>query len=361
MKDTMKPRLNRRKNSDPLDNAPLRLSDHDPFDSHSVPPGVRARRLLISLGLLFAAFLLYHNVVPLYTDWLWFREVGYTNVFTTTALAKTGLFVLFGGLFFALFYLNTVFARRLAPEFADRFLMERMGPEWGRAIQRYIGVGLLALAAFVSLWAGRLAAENWSGWLEFTHGASFHAADPVFGNDIGFYVFRLPFLNFVYTFALGALVLTLVAVLVIHIADHAIESFAGLPDVRGAVRAQILLLAASIALVQAWGTRLGAYDLLRSDNGLFTGAGYVDIHQRLFALNAQTVALIAAAIACVFALRTRHFRAPLVALGAWLFALVVLGGVWPGIVQKTSVDPNQLPAKKSTSSATSRRRGQGLD
>ncbi len=342
----MKPRPNRRKNSDPLDNAPLRLSEHNPFDSQGSSPHGGTRRVLIFLGLLFVAFLVFHNVVPFYTDWLWFREVGYTNVFSTTVLAKSGLFVVFGGLFFALFYGNAAWARRLAPEFADKFLMERAGVEWGRAIQRYIGVALLALSAFISLWAGRLAAENWSGWLEFRHGVPFGASDFVFGNDIGFYVFRLPFLNFVYTFALGALLLTLVAVVAIHIADHAIESFAGLPDVRSGVRTQILLLAAAAALVQAWGTRLGAYDLLHSDNGLFTGAGYVDIHQRLFALNVQSLALLAAGVACLAALRTKGFRAPLIAVGVWLFALVVLGGIWPGIVQKTSVDPNQFAREK---------------
>ena len=101
---------------------------------------------------------------------------GYTNVFSTTVVAKSGLFVLFAGLFFAIFYGNALLARRLAPEYADRFLMERFGPEWGRTVQRYIGVVLLAASAFCSLWAGRVASENWSRWLEFTHATPFHVS-----------------------------------------------------------------------------------------------------------------------------------------------------------------------------------------
>ena len=337
----MKPRPNIRKNKNPLGEPPLRLSEIE-----DLPPRSGSRRIWITLGLLFAAFLIYHNVVPLYTDWLWFREVGYVNVFSTTILAKTLLFVMFGGLFFAVFYGNAAYARRLAPEFADRFLMERFGPEWGRTLQRSLSMILLGVSGFLSLWAGRVAAENWSRWLEFAHGVPFHASDPLFGHDIGFYVFRLPFLAAIYSFLLGTLLLTLVAVVAIHIADRAIESFAGLPDVRGGVRAQLLLLVAALALVQAFGTRLNAYDLLLSDNGIYVGAGYVDIHQRLFAYNAQIGALVFCALACIPAIRATTFKWLLIGAGAWLFAIVVLGGIWPGIVQSTSVNPNQLDRER---------------
>src|SRR5690349_14090535 len=92
----------------------------------------KPRLWIIVLAVLFLGFLLVHNAVPLYTDWLWFGEVGYRNVFSTTVFTKTILFLLFGALFFALFYANTRIARRLAPEKSDRFLMERFGPEWGK-------------------------------------------------------------------------------------------------------------------------------------------------------------------------------------------------------------------------------------
>ncbi len=300
------------------------------------------RNRWLSLGLLFGLFLLYHNTLPLYTDWLWFQEVGYTNVFTTTVIAKTLLFVVSGGLFFALVFGNIVAARRLAPEYADRMLMERFGPEWGRAIQKWLGVILCGVTAFVSLWVGRIMSENWSRWLEFTHGAAFKISDPVFNNDIGFYVFRLPFLATVYSFLMGALLLTFIAVVAIHIADRAVETFVGLPDLRPGVRAQLLILLACIALAQAFGTRLNAYDLLLNDNGIYTGAGYVDVHQRLFALNAQMAALIFAAVACFASIRGRSFKLILAGAGAWAFSLFVLGGIWPNVVQRTSVVPNQF-------------------
>ncbi len=316
------------------------LPDDD--DNGSIPrPNLR--KVFLLLGLFLILFVLYHDAVPLYTDWLWFQEVGYSGVFTTIILAKTVLFVVVGLLFFALFYGNARLARRLAPEQADRFLMERFGPEWGQSLQRGLNWILLGGSVFLSLWAGRLAAESWTQWLEFQNAVPFHRIDPVFGNDISFYAFRLPFLNTLTTFALGALAITLVAVIVIHVADTAIDSFAGLPDVKGGVRTQLLSLVAGLALVQAVVTRLDAYDLLFKDNGIFTGAGYTDLHYRLFALNLQIVLLVLTAGACLLTLKKGPgFRWPLIGGAAWLGTMLLVGNALPAVVQKTVVEPNQF-------------------
>jgi uncharacterized membrane protein (UPF0182 family) len=312
-------------------------------DKNESLPRPSFRKLFLVLGLFLILFILYHDAAPLYTDWLWFQEVGYSGVFTTTIVAKTLLFCAGGLLFFALFYGNARLARRLAPEQSDRFLMERFGPEWGASLQRAFNWIILGGSAFLSLWAGRLAADDWTQWLAFRNAVPFHRVDPVFGNDIGFYVFRLPFLNAVVSFALGTLVLTLIGVLVIHVADTAIDSFAGLPDVKGGVRTQLLTLVGAIALVQAIATRLDAYELLFKDNGIFTGAGYTDLHFRLFALNVQVVLLVLAGLACLLTLRRGPgFRWPLIAASAWLGTVLVLGMLVPGIVQKTFVEPNQF-------------------
>jgi uncharacterized membrane protein (UPF0182 family) len=311
------------------------------------PRRPRSLRPVIALGLLFVLFLFFHNATPLYTDWLWFNEVGYTNVFTATIWAKTLLFAVFGALFFAIFYGNVAIARRLAPDAADRFLMERFGTEWTKRIQKYLGWILLGGALFLSLWAGRLAAESWADWLTFAHARPFHMSDPVFGNDVSFYIFRLPFLNTLYTFLIGALLITALAVVFIHVADRAIESWAGLPNLRPGVRAQLLALLAALALTQAYGTRLGAYDLLQSENGLFSGAGFTDLHYRLFAINVQCGLLLLTAIACLVSIpRGRHFRMPTLAVAAWLAAMILLGNIVPGVVQKVTVEPNQFAMER---------------
>ena len=313
------------------------------LDEVTDAPRPRFKRWIVLAALLFVAFLVIHNAVPLYTDFLWFKEVGYTNVFTATIAAKLTMFAVFGAAFFGLLYGNVFYARRLASEQGDRLLMQRFGPQWGGMLQRGLGWILLLATGFFSLWAGRMGVEQWANWLEFTHGVPFHAADPVFHNDIGFYVFRLPFLNFVYGFLLITILLTLAAVVAVHVADRAIESFAGLPDVRPGARGQVLLLAALAALVQAFGTFLSKYDLLFNENGGFVGAGYADLHYRLFALNAQFVLLLITATLCVAAMA--QFRWAKLAVGgavAWVAAMILLGSIIPSLLQKAVVAPNEF-------------------
>ena len=306
-------------------------------------PRPRLTRFFVLAALLFGAFLLVHNAVPLYTDWLWFREVGYTTVFTTTIFAKLTLFALFGLAFFGLLYGSVFYARRLASNQGDRLLMERFGPQWGGVLQRGLGWIVLLVAGFTSLWAGRIATDQWANYLEFNRGVPFHATDPVFHNDIGFYVFRLPFLNFVYGFLLAALLLTLVATVAVHIADRAIESFAGLPEIRPAVRGQVLLLAGLLALVQAFGTFLGKFDLLFNENGGFVGAGYADLHYRLLAINAQFVLLLLTAALCFVAIaKFSLFRWAVGGAVGWGLAMVFLGGIVPSALQKIVVAPNEF-------------------
>ena len=313
------------------------------LDEVTDAPRPRFKRWIVLAALLFIAFLVIHNAVPLYTDFLWFKEVGYTTVFTATIAAKLTMFAVSGAAFFGLLYGNVWYARRLAKNQGDRLLMERFGPQWGGALQRGLGWILLLAAGFFSLWAGRMGAEQWANWLEFTHGVPFRATDPVFHNDISFYVFRLPFLNFVYGFLLITILLTLAAVVAVHVADKAIESFAGLPDVRPGARGQVLLLAALAALVQAFGTFLSRYDLLFNENGGFVGAGYADLHYRLFALNAQFVLLLITTILCVAAMA--KFRLAKLAIGgavAWAAAMILLGSIVPSLLQKAVVAPNEF-------------------
>ncbi|HZP80335.1 MAG TPA: UPF0182 family protein, partial [Chthonomonadaceae bacterium] len=302
-------------------------------DVEHTPP--RIGRLLILLGLLFGGFLLVHNVVPLYTDWLWFGEVGYRNVFTTTIATKTLLFFSGALLFFAVFYLNVRHARRLAPEDTDRFLRQQFGAQWGQTIQNGIGWILLGVGAFLSLWAGRIAAESWQNWLQFRYWTPFRITDPVFGNDVGFYIFRLPFLDFLWQFGFYTLVLTTAAVLFLHWVGRAIDSLSGLPSAAAGVRGHVLALLAALTAMGALGFSLSRYDLLLNENGVFTGAGYADLRYRLFAIYAQTVLLALTALACLAAIwQGRSFRWPTIGVGAWLTALILLGNVVPALMQK---------------------------
>jgi uncharacterized membrane protein (UPF0182 family) len=311
-------------------------------------PGAQRRPVWpITLGVLFLLFLVVQNAVPMYTDWLWFGEVGYRNVFFTTIATKLLMFFVFGLLFFLIFYTNVRHARNLAPESSERFLAQTLGPGWGAFVKRGIGWVLAAIALFLSLMAGRYAVDFWPSWLEFTHGVSFGVHDPVFGLDASFYVFRAPFLRFVSDYLFYVLLATAVASIGIHVADRAIETVAGLPNAAPRVKNQVLLLAGCLALIRAFACRLDAYDLLLANNSVFSGAGYTDLHIRLLGLNLQMVLLTLTAVACVAGiLRRGDFKWPIITAGAWIASVVVMGLVLPAVVEKAYVEPNQFLAEQ---------------
>jgi uncharacterized protein len=329
-----------------------------------IPPKRRKSRLPLLFVLLFVGFLIMQNAVPIYTDWLWFGEVGYRQVFSTTIAAKTSLFVLFGAIFFVIFYGNIKIARRMGPEGSERMISEQFGAEWGVLIQRGIGAVLFWVSVFLSLWAGRFAAEEWTHWLTFTHSTPFNLTDPMFNRDISFYIFRLPFLSFVANFLMTTLLLTGAAVFALHMLHRTLESLQGKKEWSPSVRGQMLILLGAIALVHAVRTQFNAFGLLVKENGQFTGAGYADATYRLFAYNAQTVLLLLVGAACLLALfGKRDFKLPAVGAALWVGAVVLLGGALPGAVQKVTVEPNQIETERPfiERNITYTQKGYGLD
>ena len=302
-------------------------------------------RLVILAAAIFILFVLYHDGVPIYTDFLWFGEVGYRGVFSTIIQAKVTLFLAAAISFFALFHGNIVLARKISHSDGSsaRRAVENQIPEVGAFIDRYSGKGLLLLSLFFSLWAGRAASVSWQDYLNFGHARPFNISDPVFGKDVSFYIFKLPFLNTLLEFAVAYVVISAIAAVVIHVVNRAIESWAGLPEIPAAVRGHILGLVAMFGLLIAIGTRLGAYDLLTAEHGVFTGASYVDVHYRLLAINLQTLCLIVAAVMTLVSIKTgKDFRWPVLGAGSYLAVSIVFGAIIPAAAEKIQVEPNQL-------------------
>ncbi len=304
------------------------------------PRTIRAALVLLTLFLLI--FVLFHNGIPLYTDWLWYRSIHDTGVFSTVVLAKTGLFALSALLFAAILGSSIITALRMAPGHLTESLRDRLGDELAELLQRRLGLILLIATLLLSLWAGRFASDNWADWLLFLHPASFHQTDPVFHNDISFYVFQMPFLEFVSSFLTLTLLITFAVSAGLHLLAHASDQGFSLRQLPSGVKKHLLLLAALGALLFAFGTRLSAYDLLQNNNGIFSGPGYVDLHVTLPALNLQVLLLAAAALGCIAAMFTGSLRLPILCAAAWLVTVIVGGSILPPAVQQLIVNPNQL-------------------
>ena len=153
----------------------------------------------LRLGLIVVAVLLFFgssSLVELYTDWLWFGEVGLQRVFQTTLGAQ----VLLGSVAFVVSAVWLAFNLRWAVSSlrsAAPLLWTGQGVPIqlpGReTLQRltYVAAGLLAIPAAL------IVSSQWMTWLAFRYAVPFNTADPVLGHDIGFYIFTLPFIDLV--------------------------------------------------------------------------------------------------------------------------------------------------------------------
>ncbi len=296
------------------------------------------------LAVLFVAFFFGGQIIALYTDWLWFQELGQTGVYRGTISAKLLLFFGFGTLFFLICYANVWTAMRLNASRPRPRLIEMDRPDIKEIAQRFTRAITLIGAFILAFLVGGNAATHWSDYLLFTHAGTFGQTDPVFSQDIGFYVFRLPFLQYLQGWLVFTLIVTILATAAVHYSSGAIDFIAGsVPTFAVYVRKHLLVLLGLLALAFAWSYHLSRYQLLFTDNNAYFGAGYTDLHARLPVLYVLAGAMALTAFLCFANIWTgRAFRLPLVGLGLWAIIWILGGGVYPSIIQRFTVVPNQI-------------------
>lgn len=313
-----------------------------------VPPDYgtgRRRPILVILAVGLAIYLLLTAAGTLWTDFLWFDSIGFEGVWlrnwgTSLLLGAAGVLVAFLIIWGSLKVVDR-FVPRWAPfdlteeeELVERF-RDWVEPRL-RQLRLLITGGLaLIMGLTVSTWRDQV--------FMFLNSKSFDEADPIFGVDIGFYVFRLPLWSTLVDWLFGLLVLATIVVAVALYLNGAIR-FDGrrLSTTRGA-KVYISTLLAILALVRAFAYRIDMYEILYSSRAeKFFGPGFTDVNARLPALRLlMVVALLAAALFIINIFR-RGWTLALVSVGSWLAVAILAGSVYPAFIQRFSVLPDQL-------------------
>lgn len=291
---------------------------------------------------IFALLILFGSgLVALYTDWLWFKDLGFERVFTTRLLTQIEVGLVFGILFFAIIYGNLWYARRIAPPVPPIDFEQQLLARLGRLARRGIGILLFVGSVVVSVLVGMEAATHWNEWLMYIHASPFASKDPVFGNDIGFYVFKLPLLSYFYHWLFFALVTSTIAAIALHYADEAVEVFGNSVHFAPKVKAHIFTLIAAMFFLKACGYRLAMYNLLFSRGSLFDGAGYTEVNANMPVLWILFVAAIIGGVIVLGGIRRRGTGQVLVAFVGLFGLSIVAGYMYPSLVQRYSVQPNE--------------------
>ncbi len=286
------------------------------------------------------------QLLPLYTDYLWFQEVKLTSVFTTILWAKLALGLAAGLAFAILVYVNVYLAARSTASDVLVELDDPFGLPSRLVIEPLFRKFLLPGTLVLGFLAGSAASGQWETFLKFLNAQPFNVQDPLFGRDVGFYVFRLPVLQTLYAWGMTALGLTFLLVVATTILHRGIQITPRGPRVAAHARAHLLTLGALILLVKAGGNYLDTFDLLLSPRGVVFGASYSDINAQLPALRLLTILSLGCAAICIWQIGRRGIRPVFIALAALLAANVVGLGIYPTLLQRFRVVPNEIAAER---------------
>ena len=305
----------------------------------------RSRRLLIVAGVvLFVLLLSLRGIATFWTDYLWFDSVGFGSVWTTLIFSRVMLVVVGTVVAFGLLYLNLVLADRLSPPQSltagspDEEIIERF-QDWVRT--RRIRFRL-AISGFFGLLIGLGAGAWWENWLLFRNSESFGITDPLFNNDLGFYIFTVPFLQDLFGWAFQFFLIAFLVVAALHYLNGGVQIMPRSQRVNPGVKVHLSVLLAIIALLKAVGYWLDRFDLLYSGRGAAYGASYTDVNAQLPAFNLLIGISVLAAILLLVNIRMKGWSLPAVAVGLWFVTSIALGGIWPAAVQRFSVEPDEL-------------------
>ncbi len=298
--------------------------------------------LLVVGGLLVLALSL-RGIARFYTDYLWFDSLDRTDVWSRVLFAKIVLFLIFAATFFVVMFCNLLIAGRLAPRVRPPGPEEEMLGRVHEVISGRAGLVRVAVSLLFSLLAASGVSSQWEQWLLFRNRKDFGITDPLFDTDIGFYVFRLPFLSFLVGWAFAACMIIFVVVSLFHYLNGGIrlQPAAGTERVLPAVKVHLSAILAVLALVKAADYWLARYELTVSDRGVVDGALYTDVNAKLPALNLLLLISLFAALLLFVNLRRRGWVLPVLAVGLWAFTALVMGNLYPAFVQRFQVDPNE--------------------
>ena len=298
------------------------------------------------LGLILLIIIIVSGIASIYIDVIWFKSLAFVSVFWKILITKGIVIFFFAALFFVLSYINLTFARRFAPEFQVEINQDEfVKPE----IQLYQSLQniqvnkkfVLLFSLVVALFMGFSESVSWEKILIYFNRTSFGIADPIFNKDIGFYMFNLPFLEFFRNWLFFSLVIITVVVGAIYVVKKAIKLENKKIEMDAPIKIHLSILIGILLILKSAEYWLNTFKILYSTRGIIFGAGYTDVHANLLALRILTFLALACAVLFFITARKQDLKLPIVGLAVLLGVSALMGTVYPEIVQRAVVLPNE--------------------
>lgn len=301
----------------------------------------RSRALVITGFILAIVFLAFTGFASLWTERLWYDSVGYETVFTTQLLVRVGLFGFFALLMALSLGLTMYLAHRFRP-FVVPTSVQR------DALDRYRDILtpmrrslLLGISALIGVFAGSSASSQWRTFQLWRNGVEFGEVDAYFGRDLSFYIFDLAWYHFVVDFLMAITVVCLIAATVVHYLYGGIRLQSRHDRFSDAAQIQLSALVGLFVLFKAVDYWLGRFDLVSAGGGLVTGMTYTRDNAELPARNILMSIAVICAILFILNIWLRTWLLPSVGLALLVLSSILLGMLWPALVQRFQVEPTE--------------------
>ena len=333
-------------------------------------------------GLILLAIFIIPGLFQLLTDWYWFQEIGFSNIFITILSTKIVLGLGVGVFSFFIIYGNLWLTRRsvAATQIEKNSLSgseplvirlqedSRGGPSANQTgkiginsirelnLGKHINKLILLISLIIGFLTGLIGASSWETVLKYLNATPFGTLDPIFGRDIAFYFFDLPFIQILVGLGLWIIAMSLISVTISYALRGAIilrQSTSGGPTTGArALKSLLIEKPAKIhlsILIALWFvlTSFKIYairipSLLYSSTGSFTGAGFTDVHAVLPFLKILIFIAVAAAVLIIVNIFKSNNRLIALTFGSYILVSILGGWAYPTILQRFVVLPNEL-------------------
>lgn len=303
----------------------------------SLPP--QRSPLVTTLVIAGALLLVIATVATFWTEVLWYGSVGFGDVFSTQLRTKIVLGVIGGIVTAAMVWSSIHLAFRHRPIYApspDTQAMEH----YRQLVEPMRRTATIAAPLAIGLFAGLSAATQWDTFLLWRNGSPFGTTDPEFGLDVGFYVFELPWINFVISFLTMVLVIGLIAAAFTHYLYGGIVAASRTRSTQAA-RVHLSVIAAALVLVRGIAFWIDRYNLVNAKSSKITGIQYTDAHATIPTKGILAIAAFMCAVLFLSSIWSRSWRLPLVGVAVLAVVVVAVGGIYPQIVQSVRVNPSE--------------------
>ncbi|HEU5157728.1 MAG TPA: UPF0182 family protein [Streptosporangiaceae bacterium] len=303
--------------------------------------GGRARLMLPTVAGVVVLFILFLVFSGIWTELLWYRSVGYSSVYSRQLWTKLLLF--FGaGLFMVLVIgANLMIAYRLRPAYRPLSVEQQGLERYRTAIDPHRRIVAGAVLIFIGLITGSSMSGQWRTWMAFMNRTPFGTDDPQFHKDISFFVFTYPFLRMILGYLFATVILSTLAAVIVHYLYGGLRLQGPGDKASPHARAHLSVLVGVFVLLKAVAYWFDRWGLTHSERGVVTGPSYTDVNAVLPAKTILAFIAVICAAMFFFNLIRRGMTLPGVGFGLMVLSAILVGGVYPLLIQQFQVKPNE--------------------